>query len=37
MATMPQIELMTLLVGQYAQGWHLGERAGRSLTDTVRA
>ena len=36
MAGMPQIEL-TLLVGRHAQDWHLGDRAGRSLTETVRA
>jgi uracil-DNA glycosylase len=36
LALMPQIEL-TLLVGQYAQGWHLGRRAERTLTETVRA
>ena len=31
--TLPRIEL-TLLVGQYAQRWHLGTRAG--VTETVR-
>ncbi len=36
LAAMPQIEL-TLLVGGYAQRWHLGARAKRTLTDTVRA
>lgn len=33
---MPQIEL-TLLVGQYAQDWHLGARAKKNLTETVAA
>ena len=32
---MPQIELV-LVIGQYAQAWHLGKRRGKSLTDTVR-
>ena len=36
LAAMPQIEL-TLLVGGYAQKWHLGHRARPRLTDTVRA
>lgn len=36
MAAMPQIEL-TLLVGSYAQNWHLGGAAQRTLTETVRA
>lgn len=31
---MPDIEL-TVLIGQYAQRWHLGEKCGRTLTDTV--
>ncbi|MDR3499560.1 MAG: uracil-DNA glycosylase family protein [Parvibaculum sp.] len=35
-AEMPQVEL-TLLIGQYAQGWHLGEAAKGSLTETVAA
>lgn len=35
-ALLPRIEL-TLLVGQYAQGWHLGSRAKPSLTQTVAA
>jgi len=35
LAGLPQIAL-TLLVGQYAQAWHLGARRGRSLTETVR-
>lgn len=33
---MPQIEL-TLLVGQYAQAWHLGAARKGSLTETVAA
>lgn len=33
---LPQIEL-TLLVGQYAQAWHLGPRAQKNLTHTVAA
>ena len=35
-ATLPAIET-TVLVGQYAQEWHLGERAKPSLTKTVAA
>lgn len=35
MAELPRIEL-TLLVGAHAQGWHLGPRRERSLTETVR-
>ncbi|MEM1419747.1 MAG: uracil-DNA glycosylase family protein [Pseudomonadota bacterium] len=31
----PQIELM-ILVGQYAQAWHLGPRRAKTLTETVR-
>jgi uracil-DNA glycosylase len=31
---LPQLELV-LLVGQYAQRWHLGSEAGRNLTETV--
>ena len=27
---------LTLLVGQYAQAWHLGKRRRRNLTETVR-
>ena len=34
-ALLPQVELL-LLVGQYAQRWHLGADAGGSLTETVR-
>lgn len=33
---LPQIELM-VLVGGYAQRWHLGSSAGSSVTETVRA
>lgn len=33
---LPQIELM-VLVGGYAQRWHLGGAAGSSVTETVRA
>ncbi len=36
LAEMPQIEL-TLLVGQYAQGWHMGKTRKKTLTETVRA
>jgi uracil-DNA glycosylase len=36
LAEMPQIEL-ALLVGRYAQDWHLGRQARPSLTETVRA
>ncbi len=32
---MPQIELI-LVIGQYAQAWHLGDRREKSLTETVR-
>ncbi|HEY4344967.1 MAG TPA: uracil-DNA glycosylase family protein [Parvibaculum sp.] len=35
-ALMPQVELL-LLVGQYAQAWHLGSRAKPNLTQTVAA
>ncbi len=35
LAGMPRVGL-TLLVGQYAQAWHLGARRARSLTETVR-
>jgi uracil-DNA glycosylase len=34
-AGLPDLELM-LLVGQYAQAWHLGAARGKSLTETVR-
>jgi uracil-DNA glycosylase len=33
---LPRVEL-TLLVGAHAQRWTLGERAGRSMTETVAA
>jgi uracil-DNA glycosylase len=36
LAALPHIEL-TLVIGQYAQAWHLPGRAGASLTDTVKA
>lgn len=36
LAAMPRIEL-TLLIGGYAQAYWLGERCGRTLTDTVAA
>ena len=35
MAQMPQIEL-TLVIGQYAQGWHMGRARKKTLTETVR-
>ncbi len=35
MAHLPRVEL-TLLVGAYAQAWHLGPARGRNLTETVR-
>ncbi len=28
---------LTLLIGLYAQAWHLGKRRGRNMTETVRA
>lgn len=34
--TMPQVEL-TLVIGQYAQAWHMGRARKRSLTETVKA
>jgi uracil-DNA glycosylase len=34
LAQLPQVEL-TLLVGSYAQAWALGDRAGRTLAETV--
>lgn len=34
-AALPAMEL-TLLVGQYAQAWHLGARRQKNLTETVR-
>lgn len=33
---LPHIEL-TLIVGMYAMKWHLGDKAQRNLTETVRA
>jgi uracil-DNA glycosylase len=33
---LPRVEL-TLLVGQYAQGWYLGKRRRKTMTETVRA
>ena len=33
-AVLPQLELV-LAVGFYAQNWHLGERAGGTLQDTM--
>jgi uracil-DNA glycosylase len=36
LALLPNIEL-TLLVGRYAQDWHLGERCKPTLAGTVRA
>lgn len=35
-AALPRLELV-LLVGQYAQRWHLGADIGKSLTETVGA
>jgi uracil-DNA glycosylase len=35
-AAMPQLELV-LLVGSYAQHWHLGRPRGAGMTETVRA
>jgi uracil-DNA glycosylase len=35
-AMLPQIELV-LAVGSYAQAWHLGDGAGKSLADTMSA
>lgn len=34
-AAMPQIELV-LVIGQYAQAWHLGSHREKNLTETVR-
>nr|WP_321463715.1 uracil-DNA glycosylase family protein [uncultured Cohaesibacter sp.] len=34
-ATMPQLELI-LVIGQYAQRYHLGARRGKTLTQTVQ-
>jgi uracil-DNA glycosylase len=35
-AAMPQLELV-LLVGSYAQRWHLGQASGAGMTETVKA
>jgi uracil-DNA glycosylase len=35
LAAFPEIRL-TLVIGQYAQAWHLGRARRRSLTETVR-
>ena len=35
LAKMPQVEL-TLVIGQYAQAWHMGKKREKSLTETVR-
>ena len=34
-AAMPQIELI-IVIGQYAQAWHLADRRKKTLTDTVK-
>ncbi|MEJ8810450.1 uracil-DNA glycosylase family protein [Variovorax ureilyticus] len=36
LAGLPNIRL-TLVIGQYAQAWHLGHGAGAGVTETVRA
>lgn len=36
LAQLPNIKL-TLIIGQYAQDWHLGKRQKENLTETVRA
>lgn len=36
MAAMPQVEL-TLMIGQYAQAWHMKSERKKTLTETVRA
>lgn len=36
MAAMPQVEL-TLMIGQYAQAWHMKSQRKKTLTETVRA
>lgn len=36
LAELPEIEL-TIVIGRYAQQWHLGEQAGKTLTATVAA
>jgi uracil-DNA glycosylase len=35
LALMPQIDLV-LVIGQYAQGWHLGKARAASMTQTVQ-
>ncbi|TAN00545.1 MAG: uracil-DNA glycosylase family protein, partial [Rhizobiaceae bacterium] len=35
LALMPQTDLV-LVIGQYAQGWHLGKARGASLSETVQ-
>ena len=35
LAELPRIRLI-LIIGQYAQEWHLGNRRAKTLTDTVR-
>ena len=35
MATLPDIEVI-ILIGGYAQKWHLGDRCEKNVTDTVR-
>ena len=35
-AALPNVEL-TLIIGMYAVKWHLGDRAERNLTETVKA
>ncbi|MEM9043064.1 MAG: uracil-DNA glycosylase family protein [Pseudomonadota bacterium] len=35
MGTLDQVEL-TLVIGQYAQAWHLGKARSKSVTETVR-
>jgi len=36
LAALPRVELV-LVIGQYAQAWHLANGGGASLTETVRA
>lgn len=36
MATLHQVEL-TLVIGQYAQAWHMGSKRAKSVTETVRS
>jgi len=35
LATLPNVET-TLIIGQYALDWHLGDRQSKTLTETVR-